>query len=183
MIHTKKSLCRFLVITDIWCEFQVSSSMRILVSHRNVSVLLCRMPCRSLWAHSPSVLLLQKSFAEVFPTSRARPPWRLSRQSRSRTAAAASPTFKCQTAALPDTRASLPVSITPDGVLSDLMWLEQTNLIYAAAAFRLNIVTTLLALFKHLFCSAAQQHDRLCNLLLVIVWVGFVLFSLAALPL
>lgn len=130
VIHTKKRLCRFLVITDSWCEFQVSSSMRILVSHRNVSVRLCRMPCRSLWAHSPSVLLLQKSFAEVFPTSRARPPWRLSRQSRSRTAAAASPTFKCQTAALPDTRASLPVSVTPDGVLSDLMWLEQTKTLF-----------------------------------------------------
>lgn len=51
---------------------------------------------------------LQKSCGAVFPTSRA-PRQRPRAPSPSRTVAAVSPTYKCQTALL-DTRASLPVS-------------------------------------------------------------------------
>lgn len=68
----------------------------------------------SYFAWANSVGLLQKSCVVVFPTSRA--PLRLRSRPPSplRTAAAASPTCKCQTAALLATRASLLVSVVTD---------------------------------------------------------------------
>lgn len=153
--------------------------------------------CHFAWAKFLLSSLLQKSCVAVFPTSHALQRRRHRPQNLWRTAVAASPTCKCQTAALLDTRASLLVSIVTDMYtnnrsyfLSESIFLQtRKNLQSCKRTFTLEQIHSwyhccLLTYINICLCSPSipniQKHDRLCILLFVTVQMGILLILLAA---